>query len=191
MPAEPADFDPQKLWQSQPTEHEVMTVADIRRKAQIFQAKIRRRNIIECVAAAFVIAMFLPVLLYRGSWMMQAGAAMAIVAVIFVVWQLHRRASAHAVPETSEALTAFHRTELIRQRDALRSVGVWYIAPCLPSMVMIMLGRWFQAHALHRSIEQDHLFILGGSAVAVVIVLAVWLLNRRAATRIQGQIDSL
>jgi hypothetical protein len=191
MPAEPSDFDPQKLWQSQTVEHDAMTIAEIHLKARTFQAKVHRRNIIEYVAAAVVVVFFLPGLLQQGSWMMQVGAGLVVAATVFVVWQLQRRASAQTVPDAGEALIAFHRRELIRQRDAVRSVGLWYIAPCIPGMVMILSGRWFQLHAPHRPEGLDHLFILVSAAIAAGVLLAIWLFNQRAAGRLQKQIDRL
>ena len=56
---------------------------------------------------------------------------------------------------------------LIRQRDAIASVGVWYLAPFAPGMTLLLLGRWFQSHATHRSLGTDHLII------ALVAVLAI------------------
>jgi hypothetical protein len=191
MPVEPSDFDPQNLWQSQATEHEPMTIAEIHEKARTFQARVRRRNMVEYVAAAVAILGFLPALLQRGSWMMQVGAGLVMAAIAFVVWQLHRRASAQAVPEAGEAVTAFHRRELIRQRDAIRSVGLWYISPAIPGMAMILLGRWFQSPAPHRSVALDHLIIALVAVIAILVLLAIWLLNQRGAKRLQRRIDEL
>ena len=189
MTGEP--FDPQTLWQSQPTEHDPMSLAEIHRKSNVFEAKVRRRNLVEYVACVFVIAGFAPLLLNRESWMMQAGAGLAIAATIFVAWQLRRRASAGRTPEAGDALVDFHRQELVRQRDALRSVGAWYLAPFVPGMVLVMMGRWFQAHAAHRAVAFDHLLILLTSGVMALVFLAVWLLNLWGAKRLQQRIDEL
>ncbi len=191
MPDKPSDFEPQTLWQSQPTEHDPMTVAAIHQKALVFQARIRRRNLIEYIAAAVVTVAFATNLFNRASWMMQAGAALMITATVFIVWQLHRRGSAAAVPPVGGALVDFHRRELIRQRDALRSVAVWYLAPFVPGFVMMSLGRWFQAHTPHRAVGLDHRLIIVGDAIAVLIFLGVWLLNLWGARRLQRLIDEL
>ncbi len=91
-----------------------------------------------------VVAFFAPVLLRQDSWMMQLGAALIILATAFVAWQMHRRTATGAVPEAGEALRDYHRQTLIRQRDALRSLGWWYMAPFAPGMALLMMGRWFQ-----------------------------------------------
>ena len=191
MSTEPSDLDPQKLWQGQAMEYDPMTLAAIHDKARTFQTRIRRRNALEYIGAAIAILGFLPTLLLRQSWMMQAGAAMIIVGVVFIVWQLHRRASANALPAAGEPLVDFYRTELIRQRDAVRSVGLWYLAPCVPGMVLLLLGRWFQVRAAHRSVGTDHLIIALMGGIAVLFFAVVWLLNQRGADRLQRRIDEL
>jgi hypothetical protein len=108
-----------------------------------------------------------------------------------LVWQLHRRASAKRVPEAGEAAVDFYRAELTRQRDALRSVGVWYIAPVVPGMTLLLMGRWFQSHATKWPVGADHFIILLCAAVAVLVFLAIWLLNQRGADRLQRRIDEL
>src|SRR5271165_303460 len=152
MPDEPPAFDPQKLWQSQATEHTPMTLAQVHQKARTFQAKVRLRNIIEYIGCVLAIAGYTPALFHRGSWMVHVGAVLIMAAVAFIAWQLHRRASSKAVPEVGDAVADFHRRELIRQRDAVRSVAVWYLAPVVPGMVLFLAGLWLQSHAPHRTI---------------------------------------
>lgn len=191
MSVEPSDFDPQRLWQTQATEHEPMTVAEIHAKARAFQSKVRRRNLMEYIASVAVIAGFVPALLQHKSWMMQAGALLIMAATLFVGWQLHRRGSARPVPEGGDALLTTYRQELIRQRDALRSIGAWYLAPFAPGMALLMMGRWFQAHAAHRAVGVDHVIILLTTVIAALVYLVIWLLNQRGADRLQKRIDEL
>lgn len=183
--------DLQTLWKAQPTEHAPMSLADIHQAALTFERKVRRRNLIEYVATALVVLAFMSVLFKSASWMMQAGAALVIVAALWVARHMHKTASARAAPEADAAIFDFHRQELIRQRDALRSVGRWYLGPFVPGMVLMMAGRWFQAHAPGRSVEVDHLFILAGSAIVVLIFTGVWALNQWGARRLQQRIDDL
>jgi hypothetical protein len=196
MSGDPSDLDPQApdlqaLWQSQTQEHEPMSLADIHQKARTLEKKVRWRNAREYVASVVVVLGFSPVLFHRDSWMMQAGAALIILATIYVAWRMHRHASARAVPEAGEALRDFHREELIRQRDALRSVGRWYLAPFVPGMVLVMMGRWFQSHVGGRSLAMDHLGILIASGVCALVFGGIWWLNLRGAKRLQAEIDKL
>ncbi len=191
MPGEPSDFDVQDLWRNQATEHDPMTLAEIHEKAKTFQSKVSRRNLREYIACIVVIAVFTFILLNRASWMIQVGSGLCIAATIFVGWQLHRRASARSVPEPGQALVAAYREELIRQRDALRSVGAWYLAPFAPGIAFLMLGRWFQFRPPHRPIGLDHVIILLSAAIVVLVWLVVWLLNQRGADRLQRRIEEL
>jgi hypothetical protein len=188
---DPSDFDPQRLWQSQTTEHAPMTIAEIHHKARAFESRVRRRNLIEYVGCALVIAGFLPVLLHPGSWLMQAGGALTILATLFVAWQLHRRASARPPADGGEGLASAYRQELIRQRDAVRQVAIWYEAPFVPGMTLLLLGRWFQAHATRWPLAADHLIIALVGIVAVLVFAVIWLLNQRGADRLQKRIDEL
>ncbi len=203
MPDKPSDFEPQTLWQSQPTEHDPMTVAAIHQKAQVFQAKIRRRNLIEYIAAAVVIVGFAPALV-RGNWMMHGGAALIMAATAFIVWQLHKRGSAAAVPPVGDSLVDFHRRELMRQRDALRSIAVWYLAPFVPGMSLFLIGEWFMPTAPlflisrwtvpaapNHTVAQHHVALLVTVAFQVLIFLGIWLLNQWGARRLQRRIDEL
>ena len=168
-----------------------MSLAEIHQKARSLEKKVRWRNAREYIASAVVILGFSPTLFHKDSWMMQAGAALIIAGTIYVVWRMHRHASARAVPDAGEALRAFHREELIRQRDALRSVGRWYLAPFVPGMVLVMMGRWFQSHVGGRSLAMDHLGILLASALVAQVFGGIWWLNQRGADHLQKQIDQL
>lgn len=191
MPDKSSDFEPKTLWQNQPTEHDPMTVAAIHEKARAFQAKVRRRNLFEYIACVVTIALFTPALFARGSWMMQAGGGLTIAAIVFVAWQLHLRGSAAALPASGEALIDFHRRELIRQRDATRSIAVWYLAPFAPGFVLFFLARWLQLHAPHRPVGLDHLIIVLCAIITALACLVAWLINQRGADRLQRRIDEL
>jgi hypothetical protein len=190
MSGEPSGFDPQTLWQAQEKEYDPMTLAQIHQTAGAFERRIRRRNTIEYVGCVVVIAGFMPMLLHRGSWMMQLSAALTMAAAVFVSWQLHRRGSAQPIPQ-GDALIPTYRQELIRQRDALRSVFVWYLGPFIPGLALMTAGRWFQAHVPGRPLELDRLII---GLCVMIIVLAfgmVWLYHQRNADKLQKRIDEL
>jgi hypothetical protein len=124
--------------------------------------------------------------------MTKTGSALTIIAALFVVWQLHKRAAAQVLPASSGMpLVDFHRAELIRQRDALKSVGVWYLAPFIPGVLLLGLGRYFQAHAAGRTLARDHEIILLANAVVVLVFGAIWLLNSWGAERLQKRIGEL
>jgi len=200
MPADPMDFDPQRpdlqnLWQSQPTEYDPMTLAQIHHEAERLQTRVRRRNLREYIAGALAIAFFVPVAIFSRSWLMQVGAGLIIVAMVYIFWRLNRVGPSRSpVPDArtqGAALVDFQRAELSRQRDALRSMGFWNIAPVVPGMVLLVLGRWFGPPAAHRTTTTDHLIIVLASAIAVLLFVVIWLLNQRGADKLQRRIDEL
>jgi hypothetical protein len=105
-----------------------------------------------------------------------------------VVVSSHPRSSAS---QAGMSVVVFHRVALIRQRDALRSVGTWYLAPFVPGLVLFVLGRYFQFHAPGRPLPWDRQIILLCAVIAVLISGINWLLNVCGAERLQREIDHL
>ena len=187
--------DPLKAaWLSQPVETTPMTAIDLTAAATRFERKVRRRNLIEYVAGAFVVISFGGMAIFgHQGWIVRLGEALGVLGAGFILWQLHLRGSPGRTPAaaSSEGLLAFQRAELVRQRDALRSVPLWYLLPIVPSSVVIGVGRWVQDHVPGRSVSADHLWILVGGGVGVLILAGVWLLNALGARRLDREIAKI
>jgi hypothetical protein len=183
--------DPKHIWRNQKTE-DVVTIEDVRARADKLQRRVGNRNMREYAAGILVIAVFGWYAWTLHGWMIKAGSALCIAAAVFVMWQLHRRASASLPGDQSATKFAeYYRGELARQRDALKSVWSWYLLPFVPGVALLLLGRYVQSHAPMRSLAWDHeVIILVGVIVALVFV-AVGLLNSLGAARLQRQIDEL
>lgn len=194
MTNESSSSDIRELWQSQPTEPPRVTLEEVRRKMRNFERRIFWRNLREYAGGAFVVVAFglcawkLPMLLFR------IGSGLAIAGALYVMFQLHRRASLRPAPADLGLSTCieFHRQTLERQRDALRGVGTWYLLPLVPGLAVIIIGtavnRW-AAHPAHRG----HLvmgFGILASCVGAVFFL-VWKLNQWGARKLQAQIDEM
>ena len=190
---DPASNDAKSIWQNQETEGTTVTLDDIRKRAARFQKRIRNRNLREYIASVVVIAAFAFVAWQTPGWMIKSGSALIVAATIFVAWQLHRRGRAQAVPDgaTAGGLLAFHREELVRQRDAVRSVWLWYLLPFQPGMALLMLGRYFQVHVPGRTLATDHLIIVFSSIVIALVFVIIMLLNLWGAARLQNRIHEL
>lgn len=182
-----------RLWRDQKTEEEIVTLDDIRKRAVKFHNRVRNRNLREYIASAVVIAAFAFVAWNMTGWMIRLGGVLTVIATIFTIWQLHRRGRTRAVPDgaTVAALLAFHREELVRQRDAVRTVWLWYLPPFLPGMVLMTLGRYFQLHAPGRTIAEDHVVILFASIVMALVFVIILVLNMWGAARLQNRIHEL
>ena len=87
---------------------------------------------------------------------LRAAGVVSVAAVIFIVYHLHRYGSARVMPAEMGLTNClqFHRGELERQRDLLRSVWKWYLAPLVPGMTLVCLGSVLARpeHALPRAV---------------------------------------
>lgn len=185
MPNEPLPEDIPSFWQSQPVDNTPMPLEEIRRKAQQFENRIARRNLREYAGAALGIAIFtFYIFHFPGIWV-RTGSALVIAGMVCIVIQIHRSAAPSDLP-VDLAFTAsleFHRRELVRQRNLLRSVLWWYIGPLVPGLLV------FTAAVLppHRAGWVFCLELLLYFGVFAGIVS----LNRRAAVRLDRQISEL
>jgi hypothetical protein len=173
------------VWQNQPVENKQMSLEEIRTKAGRFEKRIHNRNLREYAGAALGIAWYTFYIFKFHDPLVRTGAALVIAGVLYMVVQLYRRASAGALP-ADLAVTAsieFHRRELVRQRDLLRSVWRWYVAPMVPGLVVFAAGS-IPRHSPFWVYLAVALFFLAGLGGIV------WL-NYRGAQRLGRQIAEL
>lgn len=187
MTNEPPHNDMRKVWQNQKVEYAPMSLDEIHKKAQRFQRTILWRNLREYLAAAFVVACFSSFLWRFDGILIRTGSALVIAGALYIVYQLHKRGSAKTVPADLASMTClnFHRDELERQRDLLRSVWRWYLLPIVPGLVLFLIG-----HAV--KVPPEHWGAFGvTAAVCAAVFASVGALNQWAARRLQRQIDEL
>jgi uncharacterized membrane protein (DUF485 family) len=192
MPTEPPADPVKTLWQTQSKEAEVMKHEDIVSKARGFQAKVRRRNLINNTLAVLGMVTFAIYVYVFPGWMIKIGSLLCILAAVNFVWQQHVRTAAGRIPDApAAALADFYRAELVRDRDAVGGSWLWEIAPTLPGLALITLGRWFQDHASDVPVEFDRQVIVLGTIIAVLTIVIAVLFNRIHVYRLQRQIDEL
>jgi hypothetical protein len=183
MPNEFPPDDIRNVWQNQPVENAPMPLEEIQRRARRFEKRIDLRNLREYAGAALGIAAYTFYFFFFHSLVIRAGSVLVIAGALYVVVQLHRRASSGSLPEDLgvAASIEFHRRELVRQRDMLRSVWRWYVGPIIPGLVVFTIGL-----LPHRAgaLAVGALFLALGSGGVI------WL-NRRAAERLDRQIAEL
>lgn len=177
-----------QLWKNQPASAGPMEMAKLQSRARRFQRSVRIRNALEYTAGIFVIAGFLSYAWNLPGTLMRVGSVLVALGVVFVLVQLHRRASGSAPAAQDQGLACieFHRAQLVRQRDALRSVWRWYIGPMVPGVVVF---RW----GVETELTNSQMFARGMGANLLIagIFLAVILINVWSAHRLQKRIDEL
>lgn len=170
-----------------------MTLADVHLHAQRFQARVRRRNMIEYVAAAFVIVFFAGTAVAAPAPVVQLGAALVVAAALYVCWQLYRmgRAASRSELEAgAQSWAAFHRAELVRQREALRTVWRWYLAPFVPGYLVFLAGVSFTEANPAPLAARLGVFVAALALMAGAFAVIAWL-NARAAKQLDAQIAAL
>ncbi len=188
-----SDHDPlQSIWKSQHSEEFTMSLADIHARAEKFQSRIRMRNWIEYAAAAFVVAGFVWIAATMPSPVIKAGALLIALGAAYVCWKLHQlgRAASKAELDAAQSLSDFHRAELLRQRDALKTVWRWYLAPFVPGMLVFLGGISFEP-ALQAPLAAKATVFLTGLAFQAAVFAAVAGLNAMAAKKLDAEIAAL
>ena len=178
------------MWQGQGIGSAPFTLEEIRRKSGKFRSQISRRNFREYLVSALLIPYFGYCAWTAGSPMMQAGNGLMMAGLVYMMYQLHKRAAASTAPGDMgwKTCVAFHRAQLERQRDALAGIWKWYLGPLIPGFATIMTASCIVAFP--RSMLAGMLTLVCAGMVA----LALWWvgrLNQKAAAKIQKQIDSL
>jgi len=178
----------QELWQTQPVEGIKMSVEEIRRRAGKFERKIRWRNRRETVGCVVVSGLFTYFLIDTHNLLFRISYGLFIAAMIWVAVQLYRKGSIKSLPAGLEAASSlqFFRQELERQRDAIRNVWPWYLAPLVPGYVMLTI-----AYAVSFPRPVGWIGVEAFDAFVVLVFIGIWKLNLRAARCLQRSIDEL
>ena len=183
MPNETLPDDIRNVWQNQPVENISMPLEEIRQKARQFEKTINRRNLGEYIGGAIGAAVYIFYIVKFDNLAIRAGSFLIIAGLLCSLVQIYKGASPRKLA-AHLALTAsleFHRKELMRQRDLLRSVWKWYIGPIVPGLVV------FSAGAMPR---RGLGLVLYVSVLVAVFGFIIWA-NHRAAERLDRQIAEL
>ena len=99
--------------------------------------------------------------------------------------QLRRRGTARSLPADADtrASIQFHKLEMERQRDALRTVWRWYLLPLVPGLAAIIAGA-----AIKRGVNAR---LIGSIIVGVLVFVGVWALNQWGARKLNNKIQEL
>jgi hypothetical protein len=184
MPNDPNPTDPRHLWQNQEDERVTITLEDVRRRAARLQRRIYWRNLREYVAGMIVIGVFGASLWHYRGWQL-VPSVLLIVGTVYVLFQIHRRGSARSLPVEADlnASLEFHILELERQRDALRTVVLWYLLPFMPGFVAEIV-----VSAADRGVSRP--LIAFGVALPLMFI-AIWKLNESGARKLDRRIREL
>lgn len=185
------EHDPLRdLWASDQGKKYTMSIAELSARTNHFQSRIKRRNLIEYLAAALVVGIFGWMAVIVPVLSLRIGAVMIALAAIYVSWQLNRVASAADDEAPTDTLANVHRRALVRQRDALKSVWRWYLLPFVPGLLVFILGTSIETGA-----SLPIWAVISSSAVSLsfvgAVLAGVWVLNAYAARKLDKEIEAL
>jgi len=176
------------LWQGQPLSEKEIDMELVINSATKFQRKIRRRNFLEYAGGAVVVAWTAHFAVSAPAPLLERiGTALIGVGALLVVTVLRRRGHAGGDPPLAAPtgeLLAWHRSELARQRDLLRSVPLWYLGPFVPGLLLTFLGRWLANPEQSRPLALSFGFV-------VLVFGGVWVLNVVGAKKLDRKLHEL
>jgi hypothetical protein len=149
---------------------------------------------VEYIACIIVVVVFSWYATFKSSTILWPIANLMIVAATFYVGvNLHRKGGARATPDsgTVDSLVEFHRQQLVRQRDALKTVWRWYLLPFVPGLMLWFFAMWFGRVQIGAR-PPPSVIALGMTFVfCVMVFVIILLLNLIGAARLQRMIDGL
>lgn len=178
------------LWAQQHKEAVSLDAGALARADKHFRRRIARRDAIEYIAGLITAVIFSGMAVQIPDWGIRIGCITIILGMLIVLRNLWcRRPGAPDVALGTPSL-AFHRAQLVAQRDSLASVWRWYLAPVVPGMAVLLLA------ILRVTAERMPFWaaLLGIGLTALPVIGIFWgihRLNRAAARRLQGMIDAL
>lgn len=175
--------DIQRLWRGQPREEQVMSIDEIRSRAERFEKKVRRWGLQGGILFASIIVV--------ESWQVwretelpeRVGDLLTMAALVYVAY-LYRPYMATQTMPSGLGLTSsvdFYRTQLARRRD-LASHPWRYLVLFVPGVGLSLFG-----DALTRPVFQTAAIAAFGVAL---FLWAAWV-NGRTARKLQREIDEL
>jgi len=186
-----SEHDPlQSLWKSQKQEDFSMSLADIHARAERFQSRVRRRNLMEYAGAAIVIAGFTWAAFTIADIIVRAACVLIMLGTLCVVWNLATVARASAKTDETMSWVDFHRGELVRQRDALNGIWRWYLGPLVPGWAVFWIGVGLPPPTIPPVWGNMGAAALG-FATGMAVFVGIAALNKWGAKRLQAEIDAL
>ncbi|MBY8829596.1 hypothetical protein [Hephaestia mangrovi] len=180
----------QALWGGQPITPSRPTPEQLAHRARELDRRVRRRNALEYGAGALLIPIFGAVALMQHDWLLRAACAAILLGVIVVLRGVHVHGGAARKEDWAAPVLDHHRAQLVRQRDALRSVWQWYLAPLVPGLALLFAAVWRMAY-VHAGALAATARIVPAVLIAVIVFTGIHWLNRAAARRLTRAIDAL
>ena len=180
------------IWQSQLIGAQPMTPEQLRSRAKQFESKARRGLRINQISAGLVATICAFGLFFmEGGLLFKVGAALLLMASVYIAWGMRFFFSALPVPTSASAGTcaAVHKRQLERQRDLNLSMPSG-VRVMLPGTILVLLDPIWP-------ITESHAGPAAWAAPAATIAIALFLFEvsiiygKIIARRFQREINEL
>jgi uncharacterized membrane protein len=184
-----ASEDLRQLWQRQALDAPRINLAYIRHRTGILERRTRIRNGFEYVGgiAGMIWTIWFGWNFISPRPLMSISIVLWVLAMIYILAQWHRRASAQAPADQLGTLDAlqFYRQQLVRQRDARRGNWRWWLPPMAPALILMFIAFIVEVQ------PTPWVAILGLAAWVVFGVTMAAVSYEKVARGLQQEIDAL
>lgn len=163
------------LWQQTSAPPLSPPLDSLRADADRLHTTIRARNRRETVAGIALLLYFAASSFLPAPPLLRASHILSAAGVAFVLGYIRRHAGPRPPSSTPEACLSHYRKELEHQRDLLRRVWLWYLAPLAPGGILFAIATADVVWAL----------------IFALLFVGVGTLNQYGARSLQRELDAL
>ena len=185
MPDELGPDEIENLWRNQPVEPVRISADDLRRKAQRFEAQIRRGFRGVAILMILAAAGWAGLLFLFPATVHRVAISLTLAAYLYCAWQLYKRGPVKKVPSGPPSATcAAYRQELVRHRDFSLSAWRKFMLPFVPGPAVFLMGSLVPEQGLVKAV------VLTTALISSPFVFGIPL-QRKGARKLQREIDAL
>lgn len=163
------------LWQQTSTPRPSPPLDSHRADANRLHARIHARNRRETIVGVALLFFYAAASFQPAPPLLRASHILSAAGVAFVLGYIHLHAGPRPPPATAETCLSHYRRELEHQRDLLRRVWLWYLAPLAPGGLLFAIATSDPAWGL----------------TCALLFAAIGALNHHGARTLQKQLDAL
>lgn len=180
---------PEKIWQNQPTEKSTMTLEMIRQRAHELNARTRRELYANVATTLIIVAISGFGFMHTRDSVLKFAFVVAVIWAVAGQYFLHRGMWAVIRPEDLALIAGldFYRQEVNRRHTLLGRVLQWSLAPIILSigaLVLVLTGA-------ARYLGQSTIVIFPFCTIALMWIVAVFVLRSRSKRELQREVDEL
>ncbi len=182
------DKDLKNLWKDAPEKGVVefnhqQILKDMNVQIEKIEKSIKQRNVLEIIAALFIIVFFGRSCLQSDFGLQQVGAGLAVIAAVFIIYKLLQvqlsKKSADVSMSIKEQLLA-SKAYVKQEQDLLKNILYWYILPLTTAILLMALGG-----------GGSFLFKMIYIPLVLGLALFVYWLNQKAARKFDPYLTQL